>query len=262
MTRLIWSQAGTRYFESGVDRGVLYVGAAPGVPWIGLINVEEKPTGGDARPRYIDGKKYLNTSAHEEFEATLTAYTYPRQFEPCEGSVQVRPGLMVTQQPRASFGLSYRTLIGNDTDGTEHGYKLHLVYNALAKPSSKRFNTLDDSPDPTEFSWDVTTRPPVMAGYKPTAHMVIDSRYTNAITLASLEDILYGTDVTPPTLPTFAEVLAVFDTLVDLEVVDNGDGSADISAPDDAITVYGDGMYAITWETVEDNGDGTYTISS
>lgn len=263
MTRLAWGRAGTRYFEAGVDRGVLYVGTAPGVPWDGLISVEEKPSGGTARARYIDGKKYLNeVTVNEEFEAVVTAYMYPKEFEPCDGSAQVRNGFFLGQQRRKAFGLSYRTIVGNDTDGTSHAYKIHLVYNAIANPATRKNDTLNDSPDPTQFSWDLTTRPPLTPGYRPTAHFVIDSRYINPVTLASIENVLYGTDSTPPTLPTFAQLLTIFDTLVDLEVVDNGDGTAELSAPDEALSEFGPGMYSLTWDTVVDNGDGTFTISS
>lgn len=262
MTRLIWDQTGARYYEAGVDRGVLYVGSAPGVSWDGLTNVEEKPSGGEARPRYIDGVKYRNTSADEEFEATLSAFTYPRIFEQCDGIAQVRPGLGLTNQRRVPFHLTYRTGVGNDTDGAGHGYKIHLVYNALAAVSSRSHATLSDSSEPLEFSWDLTSLPPSISGYKRTAHVTIDSRYTHPITLSVIEDILYGSEESTPRMLTISELFTIYDTLVDLVVVDNGNGTATVSGPDEAISVFADGQYVITWDSVEQIDDDTYSITS
>ena len=210
MARLDWNATGVRFYETGVDRGVLYVGDAPGVAWTGLTSINEAPTGGDARAFYIDGVKYLNLASSEEFEATINAFSSPPEFGPCDGTVSIQNGLFVTQQPRKQFGFSYRTKIGNDTDGAEHAYKIHLVYNALAKPSSRDNGTMGDSTDPTGFSWAITTLPPSMTGYKPTAHMVIDSRYTLASTLVTVEDILYGSDTNSPRLPSPDELIAIF----------------------------------------------------
>ena len=194
MPRLTWGQVGERYFETGVDRGVLYVGASAGVPWNGLTSVSEDLSGGEARPYYIDGVKYLNLAAAEEFVATIAAFSSPKEFGVCDGVSSIQNGLFVTQQPRKSFGLCYRTLIGNDVDGTDHGYKLHVVYNALAAPASRSNNTIADSSEPTALSWSVSTLAPGLSGYRPTAHLIFDSRYTPPNLLAAVEDILYGSD--------------------------------------------------------------------
>ncbi len=212
MPKLTWGAAGSRFYEAGVDRGVLYVGELAGVSWNGLTGVNESSSGGDAKPFYIDGIKYLNTSAAEEFEATITAYTYPDEFAHCDGTYQPRPGMFITQQRRQSFGLSYRTKVGNDLSD-DAGYKIHVVYNALASPTARSNKSLGDSSDPTDFSWSITTRPPSTTAYKPTAHLVIDSRSTDPSILSLVEDILYGTDEDPARIPSFTELIEVFDTI-------------------------------------------------
>lgn len=210
MARLNWSAVGERFYETGVDRGVLYVGDIPGVAWTGLTSVSESPTGGEAKPYYIDGIKYLNLSSAEEFEATIEAFASPPEFGPCDGTASIQNGLFVTQQPRKSFGLSYRTKIGNDVDGSDYGYKIHLVYNALAAPSGRSNNTMGDSTDPIGLSWAITTLPPAITGYKPTAHFVIDSRTTAPFRLSSIEEILYGSESGSPRLPSAQDLTSLF----------------------------------------------------
>lgn len=210
MPRLTWSAVGERYYETGVDRGVLYVGNQLGVAWTGLISVSESPSGGEARPYYIDGVKFLNISSAEEYEATVNAFSSPPEFGPCDGTISIKNGLFVTQQPRKSFGLSYRTKLGNDIDGSDHAYKIHLVYNALAAPAQRDNNSLGDSVDPNTLSWSITTLPPSITGYKPTAHLVVDSRYTTSAVLTNVEDILYGTDANSARLPNPDELIAIF----------------------------------------------------
>lgn len=209
MTRLDWSALGERYFETGIDRGVLFVNDV-GYAWPGLISVSESPTGGDARPYYLDGIKYLNLASAEEFGATVEAYYSPPEFGPCDGTVSVHNGLFATQQPRKSFGFSYRTRVGNDTDGADHGYKIHLVYNALAAPTQRAYAAISDSVDPTALSWAVTTLPPAATGVKPTAHFVIDSRYAPVDLLATIEDILYGSDAAAARMPDAEELVSLF----------------------------------------------------
>lgn len=210
MPRLNWSAIGERYFETGIDRGVLYVGNNPGVAWSGLTSVSESPSGGDARPYYIDGVKFLNISSAEEYQATINAFGSPTEFGPCDGTISVRNGLFVTQQPRKSFGLSYRTKLGNDVDGPEHAYKIHIVYNALAAPSQRDHNSIGDSVSPSTSSWSITTLPPAITGYKRTAHLVVDSRYTASNSLVKVEDILYGNDNAAARLPTPNELVSIF----------------------------------------------------
>jgi hypothetical protein len=211
MTRLLWDSVGERFFETGVDRGVLYVtGTTTGVAWSGLTSVSESPSGGDPKPYYIDGVKYLNLSTAEEFEATITAFSAPTDFGRCDGIVPVQKGLYVTQQARATFGFSYRTLLGNDVSGTELGYKIHIVYNALAAPANRNNSSLSDSPEAVDLSWSITTLPPKLTGYRPTAHFVVDSRMTPTATLTAIEDILYGNATSSPRLPTVTELVALF----------------------------------------------------
>lgn len=210
MTRLIWGAQGERYYETGVDRGVLYVGTDTGVAWNGLVSVAESPSGGEAKPFYLDGRKYLNISAAEEFEATLNAFSSPLEFGPCDGQAAIQNGLFVTQQPRKSFGLAYRTRIGNDTEGNEYGYRIHLVYNALADPSSNDRKTVDDNVSVLTYSWKITTLAPYIRRYKPSAHLIIDTRYTDPDVLSTVEGILYGDDSQASRLPDPAELSDIF----------------------------------------------------
>lgn len=219
MTALTWDALADRRYETGVDRGVLYLPDEAGVydngyAWNGLTTVTESPTGAEATPTYADNIKYLNLISVEEFGGTIEAYTYPDEFAQCDGSATPEPGVTIGQQRRRTFGLSYRTKVGNALDD-ELGYKLHLVYGALAAPSEKAYATVNDSPEALDFSWEFTTTPvPVgtIGGttYKPTSILVIDSTKVDAGALADLEDFLYGTVGTDPSLPTPAAVVAIF----------------------------------------------------
>lgn len=261
MPRLDWDIPGTRFYEAGVDRGVLYVEGQPGVVWNGLTSVNETPSGGESKPYYLDGVKYLNVSAPEEFEATITAFTYPTEFEVCDGSTQPRRGLFLTHQRRKSFGFSYRSMIGND-QSENLGYKLHIVYNALTSPTDRDHGTLKDQNDPDDFSWKITCKPPAMSGYKRTAHVVVDSRDTDATVLSAIEDILYGTDVDVARIPTFDELIAVYDTVSTMTVTDNGDGTFTVDAPYDVIRMLDDDTFEITSNNAIFVDDATYTLSS
>jgi hypothetical protein len=215
MSRVAWDQVGERRFETGVDHGVLYIpntlGAyVNGYAWNGLTTVTESPSGAESNPQYADNIKYLNLLSVEEFGATIEAFTYPQEFEQCDGVASPTPGVLVGQQARKLFGLCYRTLLGNDTQNTDFGYKLHLVYGALAAPSEKAYGTVNDSPEAIGFSWDVTTTPVEVPGLKPSASLVIDSTLVDADALSALEDLLYGTVGTDPSLPLPADVFALF----------------------------------------------------
>lgn len=262
MARIAWNTAGSRFYEAGVDRGVLYVGTSVGVPWIGLISVEESPTGGEAKPYYIDGMKYLNLSNAAEFEATISAYTYPVEFSQCDGTARIRSGLFFGQQQRKSFGFSYRTAVGNDTEGSQHGYKIHLVYNALATPSSSSASSYSDSVEATEFSWSLTTKSRVIPGRNPTAHVIVDSRYTHPVTLEFIEDILYGSETEVSRLPTPQELVDIFDIPVVWEVIDNEDGTFRVAGPDENVRSIGLDRYIIDHPSVtyvdEDSSIITY----
>ena len=207
MARLVWDKTGERFYETGVDRGVLYPiqeGGlySKGVAWNGLVTVTESPSGAESNPIYADNIKYLNLISAEEFGATIEAYTYPDEFAECDGSASLTTGVMIGQQSRKTFGLCYRTILGNDVDSNDHGYKLHLIYGCQASPSEKGYSSVNDSPEAITFSWEVTTTPVNVAGFKPTACITIDSTKCDAEQLKALEDILYGKDAgeegTPP----------------------------------------------------------------
>jgi hypothetical protein len=236
MPRLTWNAIGERYFETGVDQGVLYIDQA-GFAWPGLISVSENPTGGEPRPYYIDGLKYLNLSSNEEFEATVEAFYSPPEFGPCDGTVSIHNGLFVTQQPRKQFGMSYRTKIGNDVDGADHGYKIHLVYNALAAPAERSHSTLSDSPEATPYSWDLTTLAPRLTGFRPTAHFVINSLTTPDALMRSIEDVLYGNDDDIPRLPEISEIIEMFAGFFLMRIVEIEPGVWEIwsAEPDEAL---------------------------
>ena len=217
MSKLVWDNTGERKYETGVDHGVLFpkdeTGAyATGVVWSGLTAVSESPSGAEASPIYADNVKYLNLVSAEDFGASIEAYTYPDEFAPCQGVAEPVSGISIAQQARREFGFSYRTLIGNDVDGQEHGYKLHLVYNALAAPSEKAYSTVNESPEAMTFSWEITTTPVAVTGYKPTAHLEIDSTKADPAKLKSLEEMLYGSESQESRLPTPDEVIALFKT--------------------------------------------------
>lgn len=209
MARLTWNAFGQRFYETGIDRGVLYVSSG-GVAWPGLISVAEAPSGGQAKPYYFDGVKFLNIATTEEFEATLSAFYSPSEFAACDGIAAVQNGLFASQQPRKSFGLSYRTKLGNDVDGADHAYKIHLVYNALAEPSARDNTTQAASADPDVFAWKITTLAPELTGFKPSAHLVVDSRLTDPAVLTAVEDQLYGSVSLSSSLPTPDELVAIF----------------------------------------------------
>lgn len=200
MAKLVWDKTGDRFYETGVKQGVLYIPTegvySKGVAWNGLTAVTESPSGAEATALYADDIKYLNLLSTEEFGATIEAYTYPDEFAACDGSAELVKGVTIGQQKRSTFGLCYKTTIGNDTDGNDHGYKLHIIYGALATPSEKAYSTINDSPDAVTFSWEITTTPVNVTGQKPTASLVIDSTKADKTKLEALEAILYGKDPT------------------------------------------------------------------
>lgn len=216
---LVWDQDGERYYETGVDRGVLFPlgssGYEAGVAWNGLSSVEENPSGGDANATWADNIKYLNLTSAEDYGFTITAYTYPDEWPACDGSASPTPGMFIGQQTRKKFGFSWRTKIGNDTDGADHGYRIHFAYNCSAAPTSRSHQTINESPEATEMSWEVTTTPTPVPNYKPTAHCYVDSTKVDATKLATLETMLYGTagtgstDGTAPALPTPAQIISI-----------------------------------------------------
>lgn len=211
--KLTWDQTGERFYETGVDRGVLYPvseGAyTKGVAWNGLTAVTESPSGAEATAIWADNIKYLNLISNEEFGATIEAYTYPDEFAECDGSAAIATGVYIGQQSRKTFGLSYRTVLGNDVESNDYGYKLHLIYGALAAPSERGYTTINDSPEAITFSWEVTTTPVNVEGFKPTACVTIDSTKTDTTKLAALEAILYGSTEAEPRLPLPDEIITL-----------------------------------------------------
>lgn len=201
MAKIEWDKTGEKLYETGVKNGVLYLpdesGAyTNGVAWNGLTSVKESPSGAEATPLYADDIKYLELTSAEEFGGTLECYTYPDEFAECDGSAEVAPGVIIGQQNRKTFGLCYRTTLGNDVKGNEYGYKLHLIYGAKASPSEKAYSTINDSPEAITFSYEITTTPVNVTGYKPTASLIVDSTKVGAEKMAALEAILYGGDTT------------------------------------------------------------------
>jgi hypothetical protein len=219
MAKLIWDAVGERYYETGVKNGVLYPFAegkyTKGVAWNGLISVTESPSGAEATPLYADDIKYLNMMSNEEFGATIEAYTYPDEFAECDGSASIAAGVSIGQQARKTFGLCYTTVLGNDTENNSHGYKLHLIYGALAAPSEKAYSTINDSPEAITFSWEISTTPVSVAGFKPTASVTIDSTKVSAEKLTALEAILFGSE-------------------------DESNGDPRLPLPDEIVTLMGD----------------------
>ena len=214
MSKIVWDQTGERLYETGVKRGVLYVqdsgGTYPkGVAWNGLTAVTESPSGAEATPLYADDIKYLNLISTEELGGTIEAYTYPDEFAECDGSASIATGVYIGQQSRKTFGMCYTTTVGNDVDSNAHGYKLHLIYGALASPSEKAYSTINDSPEAITFSWEFSTTPVNVTGFKPTANIVIDSTKATPEKMAALEKILYGDTEVEPRLPLPDEVAQV-----------------------------------------------------
>lgn len=217
MSKIVWDETGKRLYETGVDHGVLYPqseGTYPkGVAWNGLVSVSENPSGAEDNPLYADNMKYLNIKSAEELGLTIECYTYPDEWAQCDGSAELIPGVTIGQQKRNTFGLSYRTKIGNDTEGEDHGYKLHLVYGCSASPSEKTYQTVNDSPEAITFSYEVTTTPIPLDGFKPVAAVTFDSTKVDADIMGKIEKVLYGDEEVDPRLPLPSELK----TLLELE---------------------------------------------
>lgn len=214
MSKIEWHKTGERRYETGTSHGVLYLRDAEGaytngVPWNGLTAVTESPSGAEANPQYADNMKYLNLISLEEFSATIEAFTYPEEFERCDGSASIAPGVHIGQQNRETFGLSYQTLVGNEIKGTDHGKKIHLVYGCLAAPSERAYATVNDSPEAMTFSWELSTTAVNVPGFKPSATMTFDSTKLDPAVMTALEDVLYGTEADEPRLPLPDELISI-----------------------------------------------------
>lgn len=263
MGKLAWDASGERLYETGVQKGVIYPQNASGlyplgVAWNGLTGVTESPSGAEASPIYADDTKYLNLISAEEFGATVEAYTYPDEFAICDGSAELATGVVAGQQARKAFGLCYRTALGNDIEGSDHGYKLHLIYGAMAAPSEKAYATINDSPEAITFSWELTTVPVAVTDFKPTACLTIDSTKVSAENLTALEDILYGTDVADPYLPLPDEVAVLFagsapDALT-LFTIFPADGDNDVAVTANIILTFNNAIKSEAVVVTEDDG--------
>lgn len=213
MSKIIFDNTGEKIYETGVDHCVLYVRDSntyqTGVAWNGITAINENPSGAEATPIYADNIKYLNIVSGEDFGATIEAYTYPDEFTECDGSAEIVAGVKIGQQTRKPFALCYRTLIGNDVAGTGHGYKLHFIYNAQAAVSAKNYKTINESPEAMSFSWEISTTPEVVDGFKPTATVTVDSTKVDAVKLKALEDKIYGSESSEPTMPTISEIVSL-----------------------------------------------------
>lgn len=262
MTRVQWGTPGTRFYEGGVDRGVLYVGNKPGVAWSGLTSVSESPSGGDPKQYYLDGVNYMNVARREEFKGTIEAYYSPVEFDACDGIAYIAKGLSASQQPRKPFHLSYRSKIGNDLKGLDYGYKIHLVYNALATPTNKHHSTSGSNTDADPLSWSFITKPVRMAGMAPTAHLTIDSTEARPDQLAELEDILYGDNNANPRMPTIVEVASIFGASSGLIVEPVATGLYAVRSLDTSVVEVSPNLYRIEGPTVLSTGPGTYLIES
>ena len=264
MPQLTWGEFGQRHFETGVDRGVLYVDDKDGVAWNGLIAVTEAASGGEPTPYFIDGIKYANRSSMEEFTASIEAYTYPDEFALCDGSAELyqSQGLFATQQRRKPFGLSYRTRVGNDDKGAEFGYKLHIVYNAMATPSERNYQTIADETEATTFNWNITTTNVAVPGASRSAHLVIDTRQAWSWAVTAVENVLYGTEDTPARLPSPQELMDLFAENALLQITDNGDGTWTAEGPDEAISMLNADTFQISWPSAVFIDEDTYEISS
>lgn len=261
MTKLSWGDSGNRFFEAGVDRGVLGLSDGTCIPWNGLISIKEAPSGAEVTKEYYDGQPYTRQNALEDFSAVLEAFTYPLEFLDFDGMY----GGTISQQKREPFNLCYRTRIGNDTEGVDHGYKIHLVYNALATPSDKNYQSLNDSEDIATLSWKISTKAMAIPNAKPSSHLVIDSRYVYPWALQQFEAYIYGSDDIDGSFPALEDVLSMFNLNSILIITDHGDGTwtADTRPGYDYIIQMLDSKtFQITWPSAVYQTEDLYSLSS
>ena len=256
MTRILWDAIGSHHFSAGVDRGVLYLQNGSGVPWNGLVSVNEAPSGADVVDNYYDGQKFFARRRPEEFEATIEAFTYPVEFDEYDGR-----GQYVTDQGRKPFGFSYRTLLGNDIDGTSLGYLIHIVYNAITKPTARGHKTISDSSELSLFSWGITTSDIEIDGHRG-SHLIINSTIAYPGVLSVIENTLYGSADTSARLPEPQEILDLFEDGAILKITDHGDGTWTAEGPDSAIQMLSATEFEITWPSAVYLSSDTYRISS
>lgn len=261
MAELVWDATGQRFFETGTDRGVLYVGNDPGVAWNGIRSVAETPKGGETQAYYINGVKYLSRSAPEEFRARLTAYYSPPEFDECDGTTALITGFEAMHQPKKRFGLSYRTKLGNDVS-IDKGYKIHLVYNAIAAPSTRLYESISATPSAGDLSWEISADPIFHTGIAPTSHFVVNTEKASPAAVNALETILYGTPLVDPRLPLPDEIVTLFANLSEFALIDNGDGTYTVFGTDEVVSM----LDATTFQIVSDKAQfidaDSYTLTS
>lgn len=262
MSKIEWNAPGDRKYEYGLDRGVLYVPGKEAVPWNGLISVSEKRSESETRETFVDGVLRRQTRSGSDFALDLEAYYTPREFDECDGVSSVQNGFYATQQDGKEFSLCYRTKIGNDIQGNEHGYRIHIVYNALAVPSEGSYNTTSDSSDASTFKWTLTSRPLDVDNIFPSAHFIIDTTQAYVWAIEAIERILYGTDEDVPRLPTPQEILDIFELNAIFRVVEYPDGTFTVDGPDPAVHMLDNETFQLSWPSVFILADGNYTADS
>lgn len=261
MTRLEWNAPADRFFDAGLDRGVLYPKNGPAVPWNGLTGVDETGAEG-AAVYYIDGRPFLYLPKPKEYEATLKAYTYPDEFSALMGVAEVADGMYLDSQLSDSFDLSYRTLVGNGVNGVDHGYKIHLVYNAVVAPQNLAYASMGSEINPIEMSWQIQAVPVRVEGFRPTAHIIVDTRHMSESKIQAIETLLYGDGTTNAAMPTpqvIFDLLSFGDAII---ITDNGDGTWTAEGSYENVYMVAPGVFTIENANATDNGDGTFTISS
>ena len=262
VSRLVWGAVSDRLFESGTDRGVLYVDGMDGVPWNGLVGVAEGVEGGEITPFYLDGNVYMNLQSAERFKGTITAFYSPEEFDECDGMKTLAKGFFATGQRRKRFGLSYRTGIGSELEQTEYGYKIHLIYNAMAEINNRSYSTINNTASAQNLSWSILANPVYVSGVRPTAHFIIDSSRTFPEELAVIEDILYGTDTSEPRIPSVSELVTILEGHYTMSVVDNGNGTFTITGPSDMISMIDGTTFQIDSPSAIPIDDSSYTVGS
>lgn len=262
MSKLNWDGPGDRLYETGVDQGVLYLPDGSAVPWNGITSVSEVYEGESTQGLYFDGEKIYDYQLNEDFAATLKVFTYPEEFNPFDGVVEIGQGLYVKDQRPERFSLSYRTKIGNDLDGDEHGYKIHLVYNLSAIPEAATYSTVSKQFSPLEFSWGLSAIPEEIPGYFPTAHAIIDTTAVNKFLLRDLEEIIYGDTFTDPRLPTIQELTDIVSNWELISIIDHGDGTWTAEGPHELIWLLDESTFQINEVDAVYTDESTYEVTT
>ncbi len=259
---LSWNNIGERESELGIDRCVLYVDGLDGVAWNGITSVVESPSGGEARPYYIDGVKYLNLSASEEFAGFISAFYSPAEFDLCDGSIALTNGVFARQQVRRPFCFSFRTKVANDVDGLDHGYKIHIVYNAMATPAARQYASLAEETEVSVLTWNITTRPIPFPGLQPTAHITIDSRTSPTYALRAIEKILYGSELEDARVPMPDEIYTIFTTPPPFVVTSLSGSTFSLDGPEGTVDILDANTFQATADAIVMIDGAQYSATS